>query len=166
VHDVWVVNASPLIVLAKVGYLHLLERLAVEILIPRAVANEVFAGPADDDARKALEADFGRRCDPVSTPPVILEWALGGGETAVLALAQERAGTAVLDDASARACARSLGVPVVGTLGVIVRAKVRGIVPAASPIIAALRDAGLYLDDEAVAVALREIGETWQGRSA
>lgn len=163
-HDVWVVNASPLIVLAKVGHLDLLERLAHEILIPEAVVREVLAGPADA-ARTALAAGFGTRCDPATIPSMLLEWALGSGETAVLALAQERDSTAVLDDASARACARCLRIPAVGTLGVIVRAKVRGVVSAASPIIAAVRDAGLHIDDGTVAVALREIGEEWQGQS-
>ena len=53
----------------------------------------------------------------------------------------------------------------VGTLGVIVRAKLRGVVSAASPIIAAVRDAGLHMDDGTVAVAPRGIGEEWRGQS-
>jgi predicted nucleic acid-binding protein len=40
-HETWVVNASPLIVLAKVGQLALLERPGHELLIPEAVRDEV-----------------------------------------------------------------------------------------------------------------------------
>jgi hypothetical protein len=43
--DVWVVNASPLISLEKIGCLGLLARLAKEILLPSAVVAEVAAGP-------------------------------------------------------------------------------------------------------------------------
>ena len=43
--DVWVANASPLIVLAKVGHLHRLEQLASQLLLPEPVVVEVLAGP-------------------------------------------------------------------------------------------------------------------------
>ena len=42
--DRWVVNASPLITLAKAGHLALLTALAREILIPEAVVAEVVEG--------------------------------------------------------------------------------------------------------------------------
>ena len=44
--EVWVANASPVIVLAKVGHLALLKELADELLLPDAVVREVLAGPA------------------------------------------------------------------------------------------------------------------------
>ena len=58
-HETWVVNASPLIVLAKVGQLALLERPGHGLLIPEAVRDEVRAGGALDPARVALDAGFG-----------------------------------------------------------------------------------------------------------
>ncbi|HYW83217.1 MAG TPA: DUF3368 domain-containing protein, partial [Spirochaetia bacterium] len=61
-----------------------------------------------------------------------MEWGLGPGETAVLGVALERAHcTAVLDDASARACARAFDIPLIGTLGVVLRARQRGVIPSA-----------------------------------
>ncbi|MCB2262430.1 MAG: hypothetical protein LGR52_05750 [Candidatus Thiosymbion ectosymbiont of Robbea hypermnestra] len=39
----WVVNASPLILLGKTGYLGLLGALADQVAIPRAVTGEVGA---------------------------------------------------------------------------------------------------------------------------
>jgi predicted nucleic acid-binding protein len=51
---------------------------------------------------------------------------------------------------------------VIGTLGIVLRAKTTGRVASAVSIVRALRDAGLYLDTELVRRALREIvGESW-----
>ncbi len=84
------------------------------------------------------------------------------GEPAVLALAVERTLTAVLDDAAARTCARTLGVEVIGTLGVVLRAKRMALIPSAADVLKALRVNGLYLDDEVVQSALQGIGERWE----
>jgi len=45
VNEVWVVNASPVIVLAKVGHLQLLKQLPGELLLPVPVAMEIQSGP-------------------------------------------------------------------------------------------------------------------------
>ena len=50
-----VCNASPLIVLTKAGYLHVLNQLFDRVLIPGAVEQEVLARSADGPARIALE---------------------------------------------------------------------------------------------------------------
>lgn len=99
---------------------------------------------------------------PASIPPILLAWGLGAGETAVLAVALERqACTAVLDDATARMCARSLGVPLIGTLGIVVRAKERGLIRSAVEIVRALRASDLHLDEATIRAALRNVGEVW-----
>ena len=64
--------------------------------------------------------------------------------------------SAVLDDAEARSCARTLGVQFSGTLGVIVRAYKRGLVPSLLEAIDQVRAAGLYVDDALVADILRK----------
>ena len=53
-NDIWVVNASPLIALAKADRLHLLLDLCKELLVPQAVVAEILAGPPSDPARQAL----------------------------------------------------------------------------------------------------------------
>ena len=53
----WVVNASPLILLAKVRHSNLLTHLAGEVVIPASVAAEVRAGPPTDPARLWLEGE-------------------------------------------------------------------------------------------------------------
>lgn len=94
-------------------------------------------------------------------PESIAEWGLGKGESAVLALALALEATAVLDDRSARRCASALGVPVIGTFGVIIRAKKRGLIAAAQPVIRSVIDAGLYYDDQSIRTLLSSVGERW-----
>ena len=50
----WIVNASPLICLAKAGYLDLLLKLPGEVIVPSAVLEEIQAGQSDDLAQVAL----------------------------------------------------------------------------------------------------------------
>ena len=160
--SVWVVNASPLISLARIGQLALLQAPGRELRVPEAVAREVLVGPTTDPARQALEASFGGT--PVSTPIDlrVVEWGLGAGETSVLSYAIAAGATAVLDDGRARSAARVLGVNVIGTLGVVLQARRAGRIESAAVVLRALRDAGMRLDDATIATALaRSVGETW-----
>jgi predicted nucleic acid-binding protein len=159
----WVLNASPLIVLARIGREDLLLALAERVVVPRPVAAEIQAGPAQDPARQVLEAGRFTVVDTSPPPPELLAWDLGRGETAVLSLAlAERTWTAILDDAAARRCARSFSVPVKGTLAVVLLAKQRELIPSAAGVIQALLTGGFRLDDRIIQVALaRTVGETW-----
>lgn len=161
--DLWVLNASPVIVLAKVDGLRLIEALAGEVLLPVAVADEILSGPAGDPARAAMDRGWGRRVPSTLVPATVLEWGLGRGESAVLAFVAEHPGAiAVLDDAEGRSCARALGLPVLGTLGIILRARKRNLIPSAAGFIRSLQAAGLHLDEATIREALkRSVGEEW-----
>jgi predicted nucleic acid-binding protein len=162
--EAWIINASPVITLAKAGYLYLLDQLSEEILIPRPVVDEILAGPLEDPARKAIESGWKHAHSPGPIPELVLEWGLGAGESSVLALSLAKPGsTAVLDDAAARTCARTLGVPCLGTLAVILQAKQAGLLESASTAMRALRQAGLRLDDQTIRKALGRIDESWHG---
>jgi predicted nucleic acid-binding protein len=157
----WIVDAWPLIALAKIDLADLLLDLADEILVPAEVAEEIVAGPAGDPARRLLESGFGRRVRPRSVPSEIVEWGLGRGETSVLALVLETANaTALLDDAAARRCAAVLRVPLLGTLGVVLLAKRSGRIDNAGNVLRQLRDAGSWIDDDLVRTALASVGES------
>ncbi len=47
-----------------------------------------------------------------------------------------------------------------GTLGLVLAAKQQGHIPAAQPVIAKLRETGMYLSDRVVTKALALVGET------
>jgi len=160
VSEVWIVNASPVIVLAKAHYSDLLVKLSTSILLPEVVAQEILAGPLADPARKLVENGWGETASPHEIPQSLLEWGLGSGETAVLSLALERApATAVPDDAAARTCAQAIHVPMIGTLGILLRAKRHGLLNSAAVAIKAIQDVGLHLDETVIARALEHVGE-------
>ncbi|NLS78195.1 MAG: DUF3368 domain-containing protein [Chloroflexi bacterium] len=159
----WVLNASPVITLARIGYERLLLDQPEEAVMPQAVAAEIGAGPRSDPARQAVQ---GGRFQVVQVRPLpqVLAWDLGQGETAVLSLALSEPGwTAILDDRAARKCANSLAIPVKGTLAVVILAKQRGLIPSAAEVLRALQAAGLRLDTQVIRSALeRGAGETWE----
>jgi len=154
-----VVNASPLVVLARAGRLDLLRLLGSRVVVPSPVAREVRAH--SDETARALEEEAWIEEEPAA--PVaerVAAWDLGLGESAVLSWAIAHPGTlAVIDDYAARKCAEVVGVAVKGTLGVVLLAKSSGRIPAARPVIDELRRAGLYLSDHLVAGALALVGE-------
>lgn len=160
--ELWITDASPLIALAKLGETQLLTDLSEELIVPEAVAEEVLAGEEGDPARQLLESGFGRRAQPTVVSPRLHAWALGRGETAALALGLEIEGSRViLDDLAARRCARSLGRPMIGTLGVIIRARQLGMIPSAAKRFHALREADFRIDDTIARTVLERVGETW-----
>lgn len=128
--------------------------------MPEPVAEEV-AAHSDEAARALKSHEWLERVRPVDVPPRIAAWDLGAGETAVLSWAAAHPGsTAILDDYAARTCARVLRIPVVGTLGLALRLKVRGRIAEARPLIEELRQAGLYLSDHLIEQALALVGES------
>ena len=159
---IWVVNASPLISLGRIGRLDLLEAPDRILNVPEAVATEVLAGPATDPARQALEAGFGGKPTTTAVDLRVVEWGIGAGETAVVSQALLAGSTAVLDDGRARAAASVLGVKVIGTLGVVLNARLARRIESAANVLRALRDAGMRLDDATITSALRRtVGENW-----
>ena len=157
----WVLNASPLIVLAQIGREDLFS-LAEQVVIPRDVVDEIQAGPEDDRALKLLQAGKFKIVESRTPPLEILAWDLGAGESAVLSFAIAESGwTSILDDALARKCAQSFSISVRGTLGIVLLAKQRGMIPSAAEVVRALRDTGFRLDDQVVRDAVASVGEEW-----
>ncbi len=158
----WVLNASPVIVLARAGFESLLLQLPEQVVIPEAVKSEIMAGPVDDPARHVLASG---RFTVVDAParPEILTWDLGHGETSVLSYALSNPGwTAILDDRAARTCARGYSIPHKGTLAVVILAKQQGLIESAANVMRSLQAAGLRLDNDVIRQALKQTtGEDW-----
>ncbi len=155
------VNAFPLIHLSKGGLLNLLQLAGEEIVILSAVATEVQRrGPTDPTVQGIAQTSWLVIVETPLIPALIQAWDLGEGESSVLAWAYTNPGTeAIIDDLAARRCAATLGIPVRGTLGLVLTAKQRGIIPAARPVLEQLRQSGMYLSDRVLDQALKLIGE-------
>ena len=159
----WVLNASPLILLAQIGQLQLIAALSEAAIVPEAVAAEILAGPVGDPARRWIEAGSLRATANILASTELQAWDLGAGETAVLAQAVAKPGwVAVLDDAAARRCARSFSVPLLRTLAIIVRGRQRNLIPSAADAVRALKSVGFRIDDHLVQTVLKHtVQEDW-----
>jgi predicted nucleic acid-binding protein len=155
------VNASPLIYLARADLLSFLQLAGPEIVVPGPVAEEIRAGGGENPAARALESTPWLKVVAVASVPATIQgWDLGEGESSVLAWAHASPGTlAILDDLAARRCAATLRIPVRGTLGLVLVAKQRGRIPAARPVLEAMRASGMYLSDSVLNRALALVGE-------
>jgi predicted nucleic acid-binding protein len=120
-----VVNAPPLIALARVDQLALLNQLFDEVLVPPAVYQEVTVqGVNLPGAALVMQSDWIRVQAPV-TPPTIEPLLLGldAGEMEVLLLAQDvQPAQVVIDERIGRRVAQALRIPLTGTLGVLLAA--------------------------------------------
>jgi predicted nucleic acid-binding protein len=83
----------------------------------------------------------------------------GEAEAIVLALS-ENIGVVLLDEQEARAVARRMNLTVVGTIGLLIWARKRGILPSLRAELDALRQrGGFHLGDQVCQEALKAIGE-------
>jgi predicted nucleic acid-binding protein len=157
-----VVNASPLILLFKGGLADLLPRLFSDVAVPDAVWEEVVAGGETDDATKLLPSvPWVRRVTVPAIAPEVAVWNLGDGESAVLSFALSWPEyVAVVDDRAARSCARTLGVQTLGTGGLLILAKRRGLIQSVTVELQKLQGAGLWLSNEVIALLKDQAGES------
>lgn len=128
-------NTSPIQYLHQLGLLHILKALAEQVVVPPTVIEELAMGRRlgiDLPDLETLKWFIVRR--PVSAfalPPVT---DLGSGETEVLALALEASNAVViLDDALARQTTEVLKIRLTGTLGLLLDAKRKGLIPMVAP---------------------------------
>ncbi len=153
-----VADTSPIIALVGLGELRLLDALFEQVAVPFEVWEELAEKPGapELDALRALE-----RAHFFPAPPIPIEAAaLHIGEAAAIALAQTFPGSiVVLDDLAARRVATALGLPVMGTLGMLTEAKRRGLVPLLRPLIDRMLEAGYRLGPDLVRMVLEAAGE-------
>ena len=156
----WVINASPLILLGKIRRLDFLESLAPELAVPQSVIGEVEAGATSDaGAYAALSWVRAHAVPDLVLPISVANWDLGAGESQVIANCLAVPSVAVLDDGEARACAQSQALPLIGTLGIILRARKTGLIPVARPLVEQIAEAGSFLSRALIESALAQVGE-------
>lgn len=148
---VTVSNSSCLIALELVGWLELLRGLYETVVVPSAVAHE---------CGSRLPAWF--HVQPVRNQGMAptLRLGLGPGESEAIVLASEvSAERLILDDKKARRIAQQLGLPVTGTLAVLLRAKEQGLIPNVRDVLDDLAVAEFRVSDALIQDTLRRAGE-------
>lgn len=156
-----ITNNTPLVALWLLDRLDLLRELYGEVWAPVAVCNEFLA--AEPALRHVvLESTLWIHCVTLRYPHRAAVYVgLDQGEAEVLALAEECSPRLVImDELRGRRYAQRLGLPLTGTLGVLLLAKERALLPAIAPLIDVLLEAGLYLSPALIAQALTLAGES------
>jgi predicted nucleic acid-binding protein len=159
--EAWVINASPIILYARIGKLDILEQLAPRLIISETVIEEVhFGNHKDDTADQAVAWATRYRYPDIAIPSSVERWDLGPGESQVISHCLQGPRCAVLDDQMARRCIGAHMLRMIGSLGVILRAKERGLIDKARPWVYKLRSQGRYVTDELIERSLSAIGES------
>lgn len=154
-------NTSPLLNLALVGKLDLLEQLFEKVLVPDAVVSEMAAFASGARAVPTLPAWIERRRVTNRALLDSLSLDLDAGEAEAIALAVElEANLILLDEKLARRVATRLGLNCVGLLGILVEAKRRGSLVSVKPLLDALvTQAGFWVGHDLYARVLSEVSE-------
>lgn len=146
-----VANAGPLIALAKIGRFNLLRSLYGQLHIPPAVRDEVVT--SERGRPGAEEVDTAAWIHEVDVRDVtaiqLLRERLDAGESEAIVLAiQLAADVLLIDEARGRRVAEARGLNKTGTIGTLIAAKKRGLVPEVSPLLDDLRTAGFRMSED------------------
>ncbi len=155
-----IADTSPLIAFAILKKLDLLLTLSDELLVPPIVFEE--AAKRGKRHAKELRAFLkGRVREPCNRVAVdMLRNDLDPGEAEAIVLARELAHSVLLlDDFKARRIARLQEIPVVGTVGVLIRLKESGRIKAVKPELDRLMRSKMRIGDELYRRAISLAGE-------
>lgn len=155
-------NAGPIIALARIEQLCLLQNLYGELLIPTAVQKEVAGLPVDlpgaSEVRTASWIKVFGVSDFLSVS--LLRERLDAGESEAIVLVFERqADLLLIDEARGRRIAQARELPHIGTLGILLLAKRRGLIEAVTPLLNQLLTAGFRMDDSLMQIVKQQAGE-------
>lgn len=158
-----VADAGPLTALARIDQIDLLPTLHGRVHVPEDVWHEVVVCGAGLPGSSLLSAaSWVDRGAPLEGDPVLraLDGLLDPGEAAAITTAVGRqADLLLIDERKGRRIARSLGLTVKGTLGVLLAARRLGHLRSLGEVVEALRHNEVHLSDELVAEVLRVSGE-------
>jgi predicted nucleic acid-binding protein len=147
-------NASPLIALSLIEKLYLLKELWGEIIIPEAVYKEVVIQGKGKPGALLVENAIKNRWIKViqvkeENPVKFLMSILDYGEAEAIVLAQEiQADLVILDNREPRLFAHQVGLKVIGTIGVILKAYEKQIIENPLEEIYKLKNYGFYIGDK------------------
>ncbi len=151
-------DSGPLICLGRLDLLSLLPALFADVQVPDQVLRECAARPGNDDAARINAAIANGWLKPCGLQ-TLADGPLGRGERAAITRALAIGAGLLTDDQEARLYATSLQLFVVGTLGVLVRAKRARLLVSVAPLIQQLRDGGQWFGGSVVTQALAAVGE-------
>ena len=161
--EIVVADASPLIAFGRLGQVGLLSQIFAKVIVPRAVFEETLFRPELPDAKAISEAlragmlTVDESSSSLAQIPPDAE--LGIGEAAAIGLAVALGHGVLIDEKVGRAVAEERHLKVIGTVGVLLIARKRGLIPALKPALEQLSASGFHLSSRLIHEALRQAGE-------
>lgn len=159
-NKVVIADAGPLIAFARLHQLDLLPQIFSRVLVTDIVLREC-AGRADFPEspliRMAVTTKQLELCTPLDFSAFVQE--IDAGEASAIAMAIESGCGVLMDDKAGRRMATHLGIPVIGTIGVLVLAKRKGLVSLVKPLLDNLVSSGYFLSEALLTAALTATGE-------
>lgn len=161
--EIVVADAGPLIAFGRLRRIEILARVFEKIVVPRVVFEETQFHPGLPDAQAIASArDIGLFVVENLSPDLKLlppDVELGEGEAGAIALAAGLGHGVLIDEKLGRAVAKGLNLKVIGTVGVLLIARRRGLIAAVKPLLEDLKASGHRLSEDLVVEALRRTGE-------
>lgn len=158
-----VADSGPLIALACSGHIDVLRAIVSEVLIPETVLVECTANVALPGAETIAAEVASGKLQRIPDPPLgdfenLLN--VDPGEAAVLALARVRGSAVLMDDATGREIARAHGIPLIGSCGILLKAKQMGLINELGTVVQMWKSRiGYHLSESFVTEVLRRAGE-------
>ncbi len=138
-------DAGPLIALARINKLNLLQDLFKKVKIPPAIFSELSTSASRPGAKVLAEAINALKwieiSEKVNVPRVLLN-ALDRGEAEAIALARAENVLLLIDERKGRRFALRENVKITGTGAILVAAKKKGLIDRVSQVIDALTNSG------------------------
>lgn len=166
VNQLIIADSSPLIAFALLNILPEITSIGKKVMLPETVLQECTHNLALPGAQAIKNAVSKKILH--STPDLDLtktpEWLsisqlIDPGEAQAIALAQSLCGLLLIDDKAGRRCAKYLGVPITGSLGVLIKLKQTQHIKALKPLLNKLDGHGYRYSDELVRAVLDRVGE-------
>jgi predicted nucleic acid-binding protein len=158
-------DAGPLIGLAKIRRLNILNRLFEKVKIPPSVFHELritSSRPGAIELKEAIEiSKWIEVSDPAHIPHILLN-AIEQGEAEAIALAKKEGLVLLIDERRGRKVAKKEKVKITGIGAVLVAAKTKGIIEKVAPALNELLECG-YRISEGLRKRILELAEEDDG---
>lgn len=154
-----VADCSALIALSACGQLELLEKLFETVVVPEAVYQE--ATVADKKEARQLKTFLQGKVRKVDISQyVFLDAFADLGETeAMLLYKQLAANKLLIDDKRGRKVAKINNISIIGSLGVLLAAKERGLITEIAPLLKLIQQSDVHISDTLIESVLELAGE-------
>lgn len=150
-HKTIISDTSCLILLEKIGELYLLHKLFGTITTTNEVAEE-FGMPLPSwiELKQPVDKNY----------QSIIGLSVDKGEASAITLALELTDCLlIIDDIKGRKLAQQLGLSIIGTMGVVVDAKLAGIITSVKPILDKIKATNFRITDQLEQLILTRAGE-------